>query len=140
MLVCCWSSKRFRWIAVLRRCELARDGGVPVVLDPAPVMPAEDVPNGFYGAADILTPNAWEAEALSSVEVTDVQSAELAAAKIREAHGCDCVIVTMAEKGVYVNSDGLSGHLPPFQVDAVATVAAGDAFAGVLGTSLVRGE
>lgn len=118
----------------------ARDGGVPVVLDPAPAIPAEDVPDGFYGSADILTPNAWEAEALSGVEVTDVQSAELAAAKIREEHGCECVIVTMAEKGVYVDSDDLSGHLPPFEVDAVATVAAGDAFAGVLGRALCEGN
>lgn len=118
----------------------ARDLGVPVVLDPAPAIPKDYVPKGFYGSADILTPNAWEAEALSGVEVTDVRSAERAAAKIREAHGCSCVIVTMAEQGVYVDSDNLRGHLPPFQVDAVATVAAGDAFAGVLGRALCEGN
>ncbi len=120
--------------------RVARERGVPVVLDPAPAIPAEEVPNGFYGSADILTPNAWEAEALSGIEVTDVQSAEKAAAQIREAHGCFCVIVTMAEQGVYVNSDDVSGHLPPFDVDAVATVAAGDAFAGVLGRALCEGN
>ena len=118
----------------------ARDRGVPVVLDPAPAIPAEDVPAAFYGSADILTPNTWEAEALSGVEVKDQPSAERAAARIRSMHGCSCVIVTMAEQGVYVDSDDLSGHLPPFEVDAVATVAAGDAFAGVLGQALCEGN
>ena len=119
---------------------VARDRGVPVVLDPAPAIPIEEVPNGFYAAADILTPNAWEAEALSGISVTDIGSAERAAAKIREIHGCACVIVTLAEQGVYVASDNLTGHLPPFEVDAVATVAAGDAFAGVLGQALCEGN
>ena len=39
-----------------------------------------------------------------------------------------------------MDSDGLSGHIPPFEVDAVATVAAGDAFAGVLGRALCEGN
>ena len=120
--------------------RVARDRGVPVVLDPAPAIPAAKVPNGFYGSADILTPNAWEAEALSAIEVSDVRSAELAAAKVRNVHGCNCVIVTMAEQGVFVDSDDLRGHIPPFKVDAVATVAAGDAFAGVLGRALCEGN
>ena len=120
--------------------RVARDRGVPVVLDPAPAIPIEEVPNGFYAAADILTPNAWEAEALSGISVTDIGSAERAAVKICEIHGCACVIVTMAEQGVYVASDNLTGHLSPFEVDAVATVAAGDAFAGVLGQALCEGN
>ena len=120
--------------------EAARDRGVPVVLDPAPAIPADDVPNGFYGAADIVTPNAWEAQALSGVEVGDVGSAENAARRVRETYGCNYVIVTMAEQGVYVESDDLSGHIPPFEVDAIATVAAGDAFAGVLGRALCEGN
>lgn len=120
--------------------QAARASGVPVVLDPAPAIPAEDVPEGFYGAADILTPNAWEAEALSGIEVRDVESAENAARRIRETYACSCVIVTMAEQGVFVNSEELTGHLAPFKVDAVATVAAGDAFAGVLGRALCEGN
>ncbi len=120
--------------------KAARGSGVPVVLDPAPAIPVEDVPEGFYGAADILTPNAWEAEALSGIEVRDVETAENAARRIRETYACSCVIVTMAEQGVFVNSDELTGHLAPFKVDAVATVAAGDAFAGVLGRALCEGN
>ena len=120
----------------LRAMVAARKRGVAVVLDPAPAISIDTVPDGFYGYADIVTPNAIEAEALSGVVISDVGSAEGAADRIRELHGCECVIVTMAGEGVFVASDDLRGHFPPFDVDAIATVAAGDAFAGVLGRAL----
>ena len=124
----------------LRAMVAARERGVTVVLDPAPAISMDGVPDGFYASADILTPNAIEAEALSGVAITDVGSAERAAVRIRELHGCECVIVTLAGEGVFVSSDGLRGHIPPFEVEAVATVAAGDAFAGVLGRALCEGN
>ena len=124
----------------LRAMVVARERGVPVVLDPAPAISIDTVPDGFYASADILTPNAIEAEALSGVAINDVGSAERAADRIRELHGSECVIVTMAGEGVFVASDELRGHMPPFEVEAVATVAAGDAFAGVLGRALCEGH
>ena len=124
----------------LRAMVAARECNVTVVLDPAPAIPIDTVPNGFYASADILTPNAIEAEALSGIEISDVRTAEQAAERIRELYGCECVIVTMAGEGVFVVSDELRGHMPPFEVDAVATVAAGDAFAGVLGRALCEGN
>ena len=118
----------------------ARQRGVPVVLDPAPAISAKDIPNGFYDVADIMTPNTWEAEALSGIAVNDIASAEHAAKSIREQYACGCVIVTMADQGVYVASYDLAEHIPPFEVEAVATVAAGDAFAGVLGRAICEGN
>ncbi len=118
----------------------AKDLGVPVVLDPAPARTSERIPTDFYAVADIVTPNAWEAEALAGVHVNDVRTAHEASARIRERFGTKCAIVTLADEGVYVNSDGLTGHIDAFKVDAVATVAAGDAFAGVLGAALCEGS
>ena len=118
----------------------AKNRGVPVILDPAPAVSARDVPARFYDVADILTPNALEAEALSGIAVNDVASAEYAAKSIREQNGCGSVIVTLGGNGVYVASAGLNEHFPPFEVEAVATVAAGDAFAGVLGRAICEGN
>ncbi len=118
----------------------AKRNGVPVVLDPAPAKSPEEVPDGFYQHADILTPNTWEAEALAGMPIDDVPSAEQAANRIRDRLGCQCVIITMAGDGVFVASEDLQGHIPPFEVDAIATVAAGDAFAGVLGQALTEGN
>ncbi len=119
--------------------QAAREKGVPVVLDPAPARSSDDVPPDFYSTATILTPNALEAEALSGIAVNDLLAAEQAAKLIRDRHGSECVIVTMAGEGVVVDSDDMRGHMSPFEVEAVATVAAGDAFAGVLGRALCEG-
>lgn len=113
---------------------------VPVVLDPAPAKSSDEIPEGFYQHVDIITPNAWEAEALAGIPVNDIASAEKAASIIRERLGCDCVIITLAGDGVFVTSENLNGHFPSFEVDAVATVAAGDAFAGVLGQAITEGH
>ena len=118
----------------------ARRLGVPVILDPAPAIPIDDVLGGFYDHADIVTPNTLEAEALSGVVIDDVAAAESAANTIRDRFGVDSVIVTMAGDGVFVISDNLRGHIPAYEVNAVATVAAGDAFAGVLGRAICEGN
>lgn len=124
----------------LQAMKAAKDIGVPVVLDPAPAIPTKNIPDDFYRYADILTPNVWEAQALADTQINDIASAESAGNQIRDRFGCECVIVTMAEQGVLVKSDGLNGHIPPFEVAAVATVAAGDAFAGVLGQAITEGN
>lgn len=118
------------------RCmRAARERGVAVVLDPAPV---RDAPPEFLQSADIIHPNQIEAEALSGVEVTDPDSAARAAAAIRE-RGVRAVIVKLGSHGCYVDSDAFLGHVPTFDVNVVATVAAGDAFAGGLAVGLVEG-
>ena len=74
------------------------------------------------------------------MSIDDIASAEQAANRIRDGLGCECVIVTMASEGVFVASDELHCHIPPFEVDAIATVAAGDAFTGVLGQAITEGH
>lgn len=119
----------------LRAARLARDAGVTVVLDPAP---SRETPPGFLEAVDIITPNQGEAEALSGVPVVDVDSAEQAAAMIREL-GVGTVLVTLGELGCYAFSDGFTGHVPAFGVRPTSTLAAGDAFNGGLAAALAEG-
>jgi ribokinase len=109
--------------------------GVPVILDPAPV---REVPEGFYGPVTILTPNQGEASSLAGIEVVDAGTAKSAARKIRDT-GIETLIVTLGDQGAWVESEGVSELLDPFKVDVVATVAAGDAFNGGLGTGLASG-
>ncbi|MDP6666591.1 MAG: ribokinase [Dehalococcoidia bacterium] len=113
----------------------ASQAGVPIVLDPAPV---RDVPGGFYDRVNILTPNQGEASSMAAIDVVDINSARSAARKIRDS-GTETVIVTLGETGAWVESDGISELLESFSVDVVATVAAGDAFNGGLGTGLASG-
>jgi ribokinase len=121
---------------VTSRCmRAAHERGITVILDPAPV---RDLPDGYLELADIVHPNQVEAEALSGVEVTDAGSAARAAAAVRK-RGVRVVVVKLGQQGCFVDSDEFTGHVPTFDVEVVATVAAGDAFAGGLAVGLVEG-
>jgi ribokinase len=119
----------------LRCMKAAHARGVAVILDPGP---ARDLPDGFLLAADIVHPNQVEAEALSGIEVTTVDLAKRAASAIRR-QGVRVVIVKLGAGGCFVDSKEFTGHVPTFEVEVVATVAAGDAFAGGLAVGLSEG-
>lgn len=106
-----------------------------VIVDPAPVQP--HLPLDFYGLVDILTPNQTEASQLSGVKVSSVATAMEAAQVLRQ-RGASTVIVKLGRQGAVVASQSEVFHRPAFQVDAVDTVAAGDAFNGGLAVALAE--
>lgn len=117
----------------------ARERGVRVMLDPAPVRATP--PPGFHAAADILTPNQGEAEALTGLSAADPEAAGLAASQLQVASG-GSVVVTMAGGGAVFRGPGERGarHVPGHSVRVVASVGAGDAFNGGLAVALSEGQ
>ena len=121
----------------LATARIARQKGVPVILDPAPASP---LPAEAYALVDVLTPNQTEAAALVGHPVDDVDQA-LAAARELARRGVETAIVKLGDRGaVYVSGDSAAGHAAPFDVKAVDTVAAGDAFGGALAVALAEGK
>jgi len=116
--------------------ETAAAAGVTVILNPAP---AQVLPDSLFGHIDILTPNEHEAAMLTGIEVTDELSAGTAARSLRD-KGVETVLVTLGPRGVYVLSDGFTGLVPAFPVQAVDTTAAGDVFNGVFACALAEGR
>ncbi|MEM9979464.1 MAG: PfkB family carbohydrate kinase, partial [Cyanobacteria bacterium P01_D01_bin.2] len=98
-----------------------------------------DLPKDFYGLVDILTPNQTEASQLTGVDVNDVATAT-AAAQVLCARGTPTVIVKLGRQGAVAVSGAEVFHIPAFQVEAVDSVAAGDAFNGGLAVALGEGK
>ncbi|MCP4003113.1 MAG: ribokinase [bacterium] len=122
--------------AVDRALDLAAQHRVTTVLDPAP---ARELDDALLRKVDVLTPNESEAQALSGIEVVDIESAARAGAELRERTQGD-VIVTLGENGcVWSYATGFE-HIPAPRVRAVDTTGAGDAFNGGLALGLARGE
>jgi len=120
----------------LRAARLANEKGVTVVWDPAPPL---GLPPEAFAALDIVTPNQTEAEALTGIPVSDVESAHAAAQSLLEA-GASIAIVKLGEDGAcYATSEG-RGHVPSHDVEASDTVAAGDAFGGAFTVALGEGR
>jgi ribokinase len=126
--------------ASLAAARLARQAGVTVILDPAP---AGDIPAEFYRLVDIITPNEVEAGQLADFPVKN-ETYALRAANILLERGAKTAIVKLGALGVaYVSrtsGEKVEGFVPAFKVNAVDTVAAGDAFNGGLAVALVEGQ
>lgn len=104
-----------------------------VIVDPAPAR--SQLPPDFYKLVDILTPNQTEASQLTGLKVSSVTTA-MEAAQVLRRRGASTVIVKLGQDGAVVASNLEVFHVPAFPVEAVDTVAAGDAFNGGLAVAL----
>ncbi len=123
--------------AVQAAAEVAHAAGVLVILDPAPAH--SDLPDALFAAVDILTPNATEAAQLVKRSVKSRSDAEQAAQTLQQ-RGAKTVIVKLGAEGAVCATDQDCFFVPAFSVNAIDTVAAGDAFNAGLAVALVEGK
>ena len=120
----------------LAAAKEAASRGRVVILDPAPSHP---LPAEFYQYCGYITPNETEAAALVGFSVTDSDSAEKAAKELL-CRGVENVIIKMGALGAYHGTAEGGRYLHAYQVQAVDTVAAGDAFNGAPAVALAEGR
>lgn len=116
--------------------KMAKEAGVRVIINTAPYQPITDE---FLNGAYLVTPNEVEAEEVTGIAVTDLESADKAA-EVFFSKGVQNVLITLGSRGVYVNSNGRSEIVPSYRVKALDTTGAGDAFNGGLLTALSEGK
>lgn len=123
--------------AVGAALTLARSCGAITVLNPAP---ARELPADWLACVDVLTPNALEARQLCGLAAdSDVSLTELGSLLLQR--GCRSVVMTDGARGSWVFEPGAAAmQVPPFKVQAINTVGAGDAFNGALMVALAEGR
>ncbi|HEY9836023.1 MAG TPA: ribokinase, partial [Vampirovibrionales bacterium] len=121
--------------AVLAAAKKAKNAGVLVILDPAP---ARELPPELYSLIDIITPNETELSILTGIAVTDRDTATEAITELQK-RGVRTAIAKLGGKGVLCARGEEQLFVPPFEVEAVDTVAAGDAFNGALAVAIAQG-
>jgi ribokinase len=121
--------------AVAAAMAVAREAGVPIFLNPAP---AVDAAAGLAAGADVLIPNEREAEALTGAPIRTPEEALRAADRLR-ALGPQAAVVTLGEQGAALSAPGIRLVTPAWQVEALDSTGAGDAFCAGLVDARCRG-
>lgn len=109
--------------------------GIRCILNPAPAQPVD---MQALGGLDYFVPNESEAETITGLPVRNLDDAKRCAQTLLTG-GIGRVILTLGANGSLLASrDGME-HVPAFQVNAVDSTGAGDAFIGSFAVFLAEG-
>ncbi len=115
--------------------RIGRGHSVVTVLNPAP---AQAIPREILSHVDVLIPNEIEATTICGLPVDDPGTALAAGERLLEM-GPKRVVITLGDRGaVFVGPEGRL-HVPAFQVRAVDSTAAGDAFIAAFAIAWIGG-
>lgn len=122
--------------SVMRVCEIAKQSGTKIVLNPAPY---KEIPKSVFESVDYLIPNEHEAEDITGICPDTEENCRKAVAKLIEM-GVKNVIITLGERGCVYNSGDDVVFCPAVKATAVDTTSAGDTFVGATVSKMSHGE
>jgi ribokinase len=128
----------------LAALDISAELGLKVVLDPGGIQEGEDYRSILDKNIFLLKPNEHEAEILSGVVVSDMDSAKKAADILRRGK-IQNVLITAGAEGAYLFMDSVEEHIPVPKVDAAASgekdaTGSGDQAMAAICAMLVQGR
>jgi D-beta-D-heptose 7-phosphate kinase/D-beta-D-heptose 1-phosphate adenosyltransferase len=106
---------------------------IPVLVDPK--VPHID----YYDGATIITPNHHEAEAVTHMRIRTGEEASAAARRFRERAGCESVLITRGEHGMWLLGPDGEMELPAEAREVSDVTGAGDTVIATLALALAAG-
>jgi D-glycero-beta-D-manno-heptose-7-phosphate kinase len=113
--------------------ESAKARGVPSLVDPK--VPHID----YYAGASLITPNHHEAEAVTLQRIRTSAEARSAAHRFRERAGCESVLITRGENGIWLLGTDGEYDLPAEAREVSDVTGAGDTVIAAMALGLAAG-
>lgn len=121
---------------VVHAAELAKQNGMTVILNPAPV---RELPPALLENVDIIIANEVEVAILTGAPEVDTSTAATACKPLIDA-GVGHVITTLGKDGAIITGGDGATKVRGFRVNAIDTTSAGDTFVGALACALTEGK
>ena len=121
-----------RGVAAAAIAAAAR-AGIPVLIDPK--VPHID----YYRGATLVTPNHLEAEAVTHMRIRSAEEARDAARRFRERAGCQSVLITRGEQGMWLHEGDGDTALDAEAREVADVTGAGDTVIGTMALGLAAG-
>jgi D-beta-D-heptose 7-phosphate kinase/D-beta-D-heptose 1-phosphate adenosyltransferase len=112
---------------------VARRRGIPLLVDPK--VPHID----YYAGATVVTPNHHEAESVTHMRIRSTDDAREAARRFKERVGCECVLITRGEHGMWLLAREGETNLPAEAREVADVTGAGDTVISALALGLAAG-
>lgn len=122
--------------AVLSAAYHAAKKNIPIIIDAGPARP--DFPFGELPPLEIFSPNETETEAYTGIYPSSADSALQAAIKLQKIVRSHYYVIKLGDRGALVYDGKYYNIAAPYEVKAVDTTAAGDAFTAALTLEYLR--
>src|SRR5688572_21135454 len=107
--------------------------GIPVTIDPK-------VPHtGYYRGATLITPNHHEAEAITHLRLRSDEDTAEAARRLREMTGCENVLITRGELGMWLHTPDGDTAFPAEAREVADVTGAGDTVIATMTLGMAAG-